>query len=113
LSSALKEIGDIALFSKMAGMFLAEWDEYLDRVRRAVEASDVHELRMHAHTLKSLLGMFHADVARRSALELESAATSVATVDWVRCKQNLAQLESQMQAIYPELERFVSTGVLS
>jgi protein-histidine pros-kinase len=112
LSSALKEIGDIALFSKMAGMFLAEWDEYLDRVRRAVEASDVHELRMHAHTLKSLLGMFHADVARRSALELESAATSVATVDWARCKQNLAQLESQMQAIYPELECFVSTGTL-
>lgn len=112
LSSALKEIGDIALFAKMASMFLAEWDEYLGRVRRAVEASDLHELRMHAHTLKSLLGMFHADVARRSALELESAATSVVSVDWARCKQSLAQLELQMQAIHPELERFVSTGVL-
>ena len=112
LRSALKEIGDSDLFAKMAAMFLAEWNEYLARVRRSVEASDVHELRMHAHTLKSLLGMFHADAARRSAVELENAATSVQSVDWARCRQYLTLLESQMQAIHPVLSSFVSTGVL-
>jgi protein-histidine pros-kinase len=110
LASALKEIGDIQLFSKMAAMFLAEWDDHIDRVRRAVESSDVHDLRMQAHTLKSLLAMFHADTARRYAVELENAAISVESVDWARCKQCLGQLEAQMKAIHPELERFVSSG---
>ncbi len=112
LRSALKEIGDADLFAKMASMFLADWNEYIARIRRSVEASDVHELRMHAHTLKSLLGMFHADVARRGAVELESAATSVESIDWARCRQYLTQLESQMQAIHPLLAEFVSTGVI-
>jgi protein-histidine pros-kinase len=112
LHSALKEIGDAALLSKMAAMFLAEWDEYIDRVRRALNAADAHELRLHAHTLKSLLGMFHADAARRSALDLENAAISTEPVDWVRCQEFLMQLESQMQAIHPPLAAFVSTGVI-
>jgi protein-histidine pros-kinase len=110
LASALKEIGDIQLFLKMAAMFLAEWDDHIDRVRHAVESSDVHDLRMQAHTLKSLLAMFHADTARRYAVELENAAISLESVDWARCKQCLGQLEAQMKAIYPELERFVSSG---
>ena len=93
-------------------MFLAEWDDHLERVRRAVESADVHDLRMHAHTLKSLLAMFHADTARRYAMELENAAISLENVDWVRCRQYLGHLEAQMEAIHPELERFVSSGVV-
>ena len=112
LRTALNEIGDSALFAKMASMFLAEWDDYIARVRRSVEASDVHELRMHAHTLKSLLGMFHADVARRSTVDLENAALSVEGVDWARCRQYLTQLEAHMQAIHPLLASFVRTGTL-
>ncbi|MER2539581.1 MAG: response regulator [Azonexus sp.] len=112
LPLALKEIGDTQLFSKMAAMFLAEWDDHLERVRRAVESADVHDLRMHAHTLKSLLAMFHADTARRYAMELENAAISLENVDWVRCRQYLGHLEAQMEAIHPELERFVSSGVV-
>jgi protein-histidine pros-kinase len=110
LASALNEIGDIQLFTKMAAMFLAEWSDHLERVRRAVDASDVHDLRMQAHTLKSLLAMFHADTARRSAVELENAAIDLASIDWTRCRQCLAQLEAQMEAIHPELERFVRSG---
>ena len=112
LRTALKEIGDEALFAKMASMFLAEWDEYIARVRRSVEATDAHELRMHAHTLKSLFGMFHADAARRCAVELENAAVSAASVDWARCRQYLTQLESQMQAIHPLMATFVRTGTI-
>ncbi len=110
LALALKEIGDIQLFSKMAAMFLTEWDDHIDRVRHAVESSDVHDLRMQAHTLKSLLAMFHADTARRYAVELENAAISLESVDWGRCKQCFGQLEAQMNTIHPELERFVSSG---
>jgi len=112
LALALKEIGDVDLFAKMAAMFLAEWDEHLGRVRQAVEASDVHELRMHAHTLKSLLAMFHADAARRNTVELENAAMVVENVDWRHCHQQLALLESQMKAIRPNLEHFVSARVI-
>lgn len=112
LSSALNEIGDIHLFSKMAAMFLGEWDEHVGRVRRAVESSDAQDLRMHAHTLKSLLAMFHADAARCHAVELENVAMSTEKVDWVRCRQCLGLLEAQMNLIRPELERFVSSGVV-
>ncbi|MEN9481354.1 MAG: hypothetical protein RLZZ298_2749 [Pseudomonadota bacterium] len=110
LASALNEIGDIQLFTKMAAMFLAEWDDHIERVKHAVESSDVQDLRMQAHTLKSLLAMFHAETARRFAVELENAATSLEGVDWTRCRQSMAQLEAEMQAIHPELERFVSSG---
>lgn len=112
LRQALQEIGDLDLLAKMASMFLAEWDEHLSRVRLAVESNDVHELRMHAHTLKSLLAMFHADVARRNAVDLENAAMTVETVDWTRCRLLLARLETEMRDIHPELERFVSARVV-
>lgn len=112
LRQALQEIGDLDLLAKMASMFLVEWDEHLSRVRLAVESNDVHELRMHAHTLKSLLAMFHADVARRNAVDLENAAMTVETVDWARCRLLLARLETEMRDIHPELERFVSARVV-
>jgi two-component system sensor histidine kinase/response regulator len=112
LRQALQEIGDLDLLVKMASMFLAEWDEHLSRVRSAVERSDIHDLRLHAHTLKSLLAMFHADLARHCAVDLENSAMVVESVDWVRCSQLLARLEAEMDLIHPELERFVSARVV-
>ena len=36
----------------------------------------------HAHTLKNLLAMFHADTARQLALELEQAAVAPEGISW-------------------------------
>ncbi len=112
LKSALRDIGDPELCATMAGMLLAEWDEHLGRVRQALDAAEPQELRMHAHTLKSLLAMFHANRARRRALELESAALSPSAVDWPRCHQLFGALMNELTAVRPRLQAFVETRVI-
>lgn len=112
LKAALRDIGDAELCATMASMLLAEWDEHVGRVRQALDASEPQELRMHAHTLKSLLAMFHANHARRRALELESAAMSAGVVDWPRCHQLFGALVNDLTAIRPRLKAFVETRVI-
>jgi two-component system, sensor histidine kinase and response regulator len=96
----------------MASMFLSEWDEHLGRVSQALLATDAHELRMHAHTLKSLLAMFHAEQARRLAMDMEGAAMPFERVDWKNCQQLFTELVDEMAAIRPALEQFVETRVI-
>ena len=67
---------------------------------------------MHAHTLKSLLAMFHADTARLYAMEIESAALSVERVDWSHCQHLYLALKDEMAHIRPDLQRFVETRVM-
>jgi len=112
LEAALRDIGDADLFATMAGMLLGEWDDHLGRVEHALNGEDPHELRMHAHTLKSLLAMFHADTARLYAMEIESAALSVERVDWSHCQHLYLALKDEMTHIRPDLQRFVETRVM-
>ncbi|MBS1143101.1 MAG: response regulator [Proteobacteria bacterium] len=112
LSAALHDIGEPELFATMAGMFLSEWDTHLGRIKQALDAADVHELRMHAHTLKSLLAMFHAEKARRRAMEIEQAATSADSIDWTACAQLHVGLVDEMAQIKPILKRYVETRVI-
>jgi protein-histidine pros-kinase len=112
LKAALQDIGDIELFATMVGMLLAEWDDHLDRVQKALVAVDAHQLRMHAHTLKSLLAMFHAEHARRLAMEIENAAMSTGAVDWPGCQRLYGELADEMTQIRPVLKRFVDTRVI-
>ena len=112
LKAALNDIGDVDLFATMAGMLLSEWDGHLGRLQRALLDSDPRELRMHAHTLKSLLAMFHAELARRLAIDIEQAAMSVVGVDWVDCQRLYGELVSEMGEIRPVLQRFFATRVV-
>ena len=112
LKSALRDIGDPELCATMAGMLLGEWDDHVGRVRQALDAAEPQELRMHAHTLKSLLAMFHANRARRRAQELETAALSPGAVDWSRCHQLFGALMNELTAVRPCLQAFVETRVI-
>ena len=112
LRSALRDIGDVELFATMAGMLLAEWDEHLERVRQALAARDIAGLRIHAHTLKSLLAMFHAEGGRRQAMLLERTAMSVGTVDWAEGQRVFTGLSGEMACLKPLLEQFVATRVI-
>jgi protein-histidine pros-kinase len=112
IAAALRDIGDADLFATMAGMLLSEWDAHLGRVRAAIDAKDVHEARMHAHTLKSLLAMFHAENARRRAMEIELAAMAVENVDWSNCRRLYAALLEEMTRIKPVLQRYVETRLI-
>jgi protein-histidine pros-kinase len=112
LAAAVRDIGDAELFATMAGMLLSEWDGHLGRVRKAIDAKDAHEARMHAHTVKSLLAMFHAENARRRAMEIEQAAMAVENVDWSNCRRLYAALLEEMTRIKPVLQRYVETRLI-
>jgi protein-histidine pros-kinase len=112
LAAALRDIGDAELFATMAGMLLSEWDAHLGRIGKAIDAQDVHEARMHAHTVKSLLAMFHAENARRRAMEIEQAAMAVENVDWSNCRRLYAALLGEMTRIKPVLQRYVETRLI-
>jgi two-component system sensor histidine kinase/response regulator len=112
LRAALHDIGDADLLATMAGMLLGEWDEHLGRVQLALAAQDADGVRMHAHTLKSLLAMFHAEAGRRQAMLLEKATLSGKGVDWQGCLRDFSVLKDQMAGIRPLLEQFVETRVI-
>ncbi len=112
LKAALCDIGDNELLANMAAMMLSEWDEHLVRIVGSQEKLDAHELRMHAHTLKSLLAMFHAEVARRLALDIEQVACATGNVDWEQSGRLITGLKSELARLKPEMERYVATKVV-
>jgi protein-histidine pros-kinase len=112
LKGAIRDIGDADLFSTMSAMLLSEWDVHLQYLQDALATSDQSALRMHSHTIKSLLAMLHAEPARRYAMEIEQAALPSETVDWSRCRQLCSALQDEMAQIKPLLIKFVETRVI-
>jgi len=112
LQGALRDIGDADLFATMASMLVAEWDEHVARVGKALAAENPTDLRMHAHTLKSLLAMFHAESARRLAMNLEDAAMQVDAVNWPACSELHAALVAEMACLRPLFESYLTTRVI-
>lgn len=112
LRAAMRDIGDVDLFATMVGMLLAEWDDHLGRVSKALEDGDANDLRLHAHTLKSLLAMFHAEAGRRQAMALEAAAMHAESLDWDQSRQVFAALQGEMARIKPLFKQFVDTHVI-
>ncbi len=112
LQGALRDIGDADLFATMASMLVAEWDEHVARVSKALAAENAGDLRMHAHTLKSLLAMFHAESARHLAMELENAAMVSGVIDWPACSALYASLAAEMAYLRPLFESYLTTRVI-
>ena len=111
LKSALDNLGDVDLLATMAEMFLGEWKGHLDNLATALGAQEAVASRLHAHTLKGLLAMFHAEQARQHALDIEHAVMH-ASVDWVRCQDLFHALAAEMESIRPRLQSFVDNRVM-
>ena len=108
IDKAMVDLRDRELLNSMAEMMLLEWDDHVSRVRGAVEQENGADLRLHAHTLKSLLAIFHAERSRRLALQLERGAQE--GMPWERCRQLWAALAVEMDRLKPELVRAVEAG---
>ncbi len=106
LTAAMRDLGDHDLLQTMVGMMLNEWDQHLSRIQSDWRDQNATQLCLDAHTVKSLFAIFHAERARRRALDLESAAKSPAGVDWARCAKLVEALVLEMARLKPELERF-------
>ena len=79
----------------------------MSRIHLGIKEQNATQLGMDAHTLKSLLAIFHAETSRRMALELEHAAKAGGSVDWVLCTGLAESLEDEMTRLKPEIEAFV------
>jgi len=106
----MKDIGDRELLQTMARMLLNEWDQHLSRIQSDLRNKDAAQLCLDAHTVKSLLAIFHGETARRLALDLESSARALEGTDWRRCALLADDLMLEMQRLKPELERFAVDG---
>jgi response regulator RpfG family c-di-GMP phosphodiesterase len=107
LRAAMRDLGDRDLLMTMAGMLINEWDDHLERIQFSLRERNAGQLCMDAHTLKSLVAIFHGEAARRIALDLERAAKIAASVDWARCAELFNALLFEMARLKPEIERFV------
>ena len=107
LEAAMRDLGDRDLLQTMARMLVSEWDQHLTRIQTGVKGNNSAQLGMDAHTLKSLLAIFHAETGRRLALDLEHAAKAADGADWGHCAQLAESLMHEMDRLKPEMERFV------
>jgi len=109
LTAAARDLGDRELLLTMAGMLVAEWQQHLGWITTSLRNREAAQLSMGAHTLKSLLAMFHAEKARRLALAIEHAAKPAAggEVDWSQCIRLADALAEEMERLKPEMDRFV------
>jgi protein-histidine pros-kinase len=107
LNAAMRDLGDRDLLRTMAGMMIKEWDQHLSRIQKDIQENNVAQLCLDAHTVKSLLAIFHAETTRRIALDLEHAAKAGDQIDWGRCRRLADLLGEEMRRLKPEMERFV------
>jgi len=109
LPAAIRDVGDQQLMLTMVNMFLGEWDRHLHEIAKAIDDQDRDQLTMTAHTVKSLLAMFHAEKARRLAADLELVTKAGASnVDWQKCRQLAELLNQEMVKLKPAFELFAS-----
>jgi len=111
LQAALDNLGDADLLATMAEMLLGEWHAHLDRLKQAIDGQNAVDARMHAHTLKSLVAMFHAEEARAHAARLEHDMMAE-VIDWAGGLQVFTSLAAAMERVRPHLEAFVETRVI-
>ena len=110
LPAAQADLGDLELLLTMARMLIGEWDQHTERVAQHVRERNAAALCIDAHTLKSLLAIFHAHKARRRALELEEAAKKGGDADWPAITAQAEVLLSELKRLKPEMLRFVESG---
>lgn len=107
-AAAESDLGDRDLVLQMARMLLDEWDGHLAQLQQSLAGQHAQDLCRHAHTLKSLVAIFHADQARQLALDLERATQDAGRVDWPACQQMARLLLSGLAELRPLLEKFVN-----
>ena len=112
LAAAMRDLGDYDLLQTMAEMMVNEWDLHLERIESDLRDRNAAQLCLDAHTVKSLFAIFHAEAARRMALDVEQAAKASEGDNWKRCAELVAILANEMAGLKPEMERFVRGEII-
>lgn len=110
LEAAEQDLGDRELLRQMGRMLLEEWPTHLAGLNDALQGRKGRDLCRHAHTLKSLVAIFHGDRARRAAQALEQTCQNEAAVDWSEALRLSQELQLALEEMKPELERFAGAS---
>jgi two-component system sensor histidine kinase/response regulator len=98
--------GDEELLQEVAGIFLDEYTETLDQIRKAAESHDSNALERAAHSLKGSVGNFGANAAFEAARRLETIARSRGEMTGLT--EALLELEAALERLRPELTELAS-----
>ena len=93
--------GDFELLREVVGLFLDDYPQALEKIRKAVAENDSSGVEHHAHSLKGSVSTFGATQVFESALALEKQGRGG---DLSNAAENLSRLESALRALRPELE---------
>lgn len=97
--------GDEELLREVARLFLEQWPEVLEEVRRAAAAKDSQALERAAHSLKGSVGNFGAKAAYEAAYRLEMMGRRG---EMAHVTEALAELEAALERLQPALAELAS-----
>jgi len=102
-AEALRRLnGDGQLLADLARLFLEDSPNQVTAIRNSIEQGDISGLARASHALKGSIGNFGARRAFEAASELEKTARQG---DLAKCRLLCSALESEMEALEPELSR--------
>jgi HPt (histidine-containing phosphotransfer) domain-containing protein len=92
--------GDEDLLREIAGLFLEDYPQLVDKIRAALESNDAHALERASHSLKGSVANFCADSAYQAALELERIGRAN---DMAHAREAYERLDASLKSLQPEL----------
>jgi len=92
--------GDRGLLAEIAAIFLDDTDKVLERMRSAIEAGDIDDLRLAAHNLKGSVSNFCAKRVEKTVVALEETACSG---DLPAVSRAFDDLQQELAHLQPEL----------
>jgi HPt (histidine-containing phosphotransfer) domain-containing protein len=96
------------LTGKLAGMFVADADKRLDKMRQAVEARDARAVAAEGHSMKGVARLFGAMRLAELAADIEEQALAGA---WEDVAADLERLSAESKAVMAFLQqRFLTAA---
>lgn len=106
IAATERDLGDRALVMDLAKKLLDQWDRLIEMLDASFAARDADALLRDSHTIKGLLAMFHAESARKMALDLERASRAK---NWDQAEFHLGDLKVELDRIKPLLTKAVKS----
>ena len=95
--------GDVELLQRMTALYIRDYGDLLDRIRKGVAGKDAKEVHDATHTLKGMLGNLSARRGYAIAQELEGMAME----DSEKMEEALGRLQEQSEQLSRGLTAFV------
>jgi CheY-like chemotaxis protein len=111
-AAALKRVeSNCALLSDLIGMYFDDCPKLMREMEAALAAVELKALEKAAHTLKSLVGIFHANAAFQAAMQLEKLAREGRANEVADAHSQLCQEVARVGPALEQLRNECAAGV--